>query len=287
MFQLIKRREMKVTPDMAGRFSNLNAYEGQRPEVKRHTEMLMDCIENGSFTLGWFAVANCKWNGCGQLLANGQHQASAIMQTGKTVTAIVDEYDCETPEDFSKLYRTFDNNRTRTLAEIALPEARALKLDWSKKFISQLLAGVAYLEGSKHEHKTKRVQALKKYIREGNLIHDIFTPVPFPEYRHMARGPVIASMIITFRKDAAAAETFWEEVRDGDNLKASSPSLKLRNYLLSTTVGVGRGVSAPSLNAAVSYNEMYAKCITAWNAYRRGDPTALKFYADKPIPKPI
>jgi hypothetical protein len=150
-----------------------------------------------------------------------------------------------------------------------------------------MLAGISFLEGHSGVHKNKRVEFLKRYIKEGSSIHDILSPVPFPEYRHLARGPVIAAMIITFRKCAAEAEAFWEDVRDGEDLPGKSPALKLRNYLLSATVGVGRGVSSPSLNAAVGYREMYGKCIIAWNASRKGDPTALKFFIDKPLPKAI
>jgi hypothetical protein len=128
---------------------------------------------------------------------------------------------------------------------------------------------------------------MKKYIAEGNSIFEIFSAVTTPEFKHLYRGPVVAAMIVTFKKCSADAEVFWEEVRDGENLKGSSPSLKLRNYLLSTTISFGRGVNAPSLNAAVSFREMYSKCIIVWNAYRRGDSTQLKFYADKEIPKAV
>jgi hypothetical protein len=285
MFQLVQRKIKKVGVDEAEKFQSYNCYDGQRPQRPKHVGILAEAMIDGTFTLGHIAIARQGWNGGEWMLANGQHQCAAILQVGAPIVAVVEEYDCQTPEDFARLYRTFDNNAVRSLSEIALPEARALKLDWGRRFISIILSGISFIEGHNGVHKSKRVEFLKKYIREGRLIHDLFKPVIFPEYRHLARGAVVAAMIMTLRKDAAEAETFWEEVRDGENLRGNSPSLRLRNYLLSTTIGVGRGVTSPSLNAAASNREMYGKCIVAWNAYRRGDPTALKFYADKPLPK--
>jgi hypothetical protein len=54
-----------------------------------------------------------------------------------------------------------------------------------------------------------------------------------------------------------------------------------------TSVAVGRGVSAHTLSNPASYREMHGKCIVAWNAFRRSDSTALKFFADKELPKVI
>lgn len=286
MFHRTKRKDLKVGVEQAKKLSTLNTYEGQRPMRPKHVRVLVEEMINGTFTVGHIAVAYCKWLEK-WVLANGQHQCAAVLEAGKPIEAAVEEYECETPEDFARLYRTFDNNAVRSLSEIALPEARAQGLSWSRKFIGIMLAGISFLEGHSGVHKNKRVEFLKRYIKEGSAIYDIISPFTFPEYRHLARGPVIAAMIITFRKCSADAEVFWKDVRDGENLPGKSPALKLRNYLMSATVGVGRGVSSPSLSAAVSYREMYGKSIVAWNAFRNGDPTALKFFIDKPLPKAI
>jgi hypothetical protein len=285
MFELVSRKIKEVGLKDAERFLSFNNYEGQRPVRKKHVAMLAEEMNEGRFTFGNIAVARQGWNGGDQMMANGQHTCIAILETGESIPAVVEEYNCKTPEDFAALYRTFDNNAVRSLSEIAYPETRALKLDWTRKFIGIILAGISFIEGHTGMHKNKRVEYLKKYIKEGTFAHDILSPVSSSERRHMERGPVIAAMFLTFRKCAADAERFWEDVRDGENLPGKSPALKLRNYLMQASVSVGRGVSTPSLNAAVTYREMYGKCIVAWNAYRRGDATALKFYADKELPK--
>jgi hypothetical protein len=287
MYQLISRKIKAITPDVAETILAANVYDGQRAIKKNHIKVLVDAIENGLFTVGHIAIAHQGWNGGDAMLANGQHTCTAVINTGLTINAVVDEYNCKTPEDFALLYRQFDNNASRTLDEITLPEARALNLDWNKQVIKAVMVGISMLENNPGAHKNTKVESLKKYIDEGNFVNDILSCVKSTESKHIRRGAVVAAMIVTFRKNHGDAETFWEEVRDGENLKGSSASLKLRNYLLSTNTKHGRGVNAPSLNAAASNKELYAKCIIAWNAYRRGDSTQLKFYANKETPKPV
>lgn len=289
MYQLISRKIKEITPDVADKILQSNIYDGQRPKKERHIKVLCDAIENGLFTVGHIAIAKQGWNGGDTMLANGQHQCTAVINTGLPINAVIDEYQCKTPEDFALLYRQFDNNATRTLADIALPEAKALGIKWSKEVINRVLSGIGFLENHNtlSTHKNKRVESLKKYIAEGNAINDILSCVNSSENKHLRRSAVIAAMIVTFKKCSADAETFWEEVRDGENLKSSSPTLKLRNYLLSTNTAFGRGVNAPSLNKAAGTREMYSKCIIAWNAYRREDSTQLKYFADKETPKAI
>lgn len=287
MYQLIRKKMEEITPEKAEMISRLNTYIGQRPKKEKHTKMLCNVIEKGLFTTGDIALGKQGWNGGEMMVANGQHTCDAVMLTGKPITAVVSEYYCKTPEDFALLYRQFDNTPPRTLAEISLPEARSLNLDWNKQVIQAVMCGIGLLEGHNGTHKNTRVESLKNYVDVGNFINDILSCVRLTESKHIRRAAVVAAMIVTFRKNHADAETFWEEVRDGENLKGRSPSLKLRNYLMTTNTNVGRGVNSPSLTTAASSKEIYAKCIIAWNAYRRGDSTALKFFANKETPKPV
>jgi len=287
MFQLIEKKLREITPDMAEEFLNANIYAGQRPIRKKHLRVLSEAIESGVFLTGNIALAKQGWNGGDHMLANGQHQCEAVIATGKPIVAVVEEYQCKTPQDFAMLYRQFDNNAVRSLAEIAIPEAAALNVQWSKRLISVLLAAISFLEGHIGMHKNERVTYLKKYLKEGNFVQEIIGCANPSEIAHMKRSPVIAAMISTYRKCASDAETFWEEVRDGEHLSGASPSFKLRNYLLTTSISFGRGVNANSLNAAAGVKEIYSKCIVAWNAYRTSGRTTLKYFADKEIPKAV
>lgn len=283
MFELVSRKIKQVTPDLAAQFLAANSYAGQRPMRKKQIKAITAAVETKRFLTGSIAVAHQGWNGGDLMLANGQHQCTVVVETGLPINAVIEEYNCKTPEDFADLYRQFDNNAGRSLAEIAIPEAAALKLNWRKNFITALLSAVSFLENQNGMHKNERVTFIRKYLKEGNFIKDIISAATDSDTKHLRRSPVIAAMIVTFKKCAADAEVFWEQVRDGDNLPASSPALRLRNYLLSTSISFGRGVNAESLNASASVKEMYAKCLVAWNAYRSGGTTQLKYFPGKEI----
>lgn len=289
MYQLLSRKIKTVSPRVADEILKANIYDGQRSIRKKQIKILTDAITSGVFTVGHIAIAHQGWNGGDLMLVNGQHQCNAVINTGKSVEAVVEEYQCKTPEDFSLLYRQFDNNATRTLSDVALPEARALKLDWSKKFLTKFLTGIDFVEGwlSYNTTKNEKIEYLKKYIPEGNFVNKLMNERTAPEVKHIFRGIVIAVMIVTYKKSQSDAYIFWREVRDGENLPSSSASLKLRNYLMSTMCSFGRGVNAPSLNASASYHEMYSKCVNAWNAYRKNEPTRLKYFPDKDLPKAV
>jgi hypothetical protein len=289
MFELVSSKIKMVTPEMAERFIECNHYQGQRPIRPRHLRGLIKAIETGRFHIGHIVTARQGWNGNDDLGANGQHQCMAVIHTGKTIRAVVEEYACKTPEDFAELYRQFDVHASRNLAERALPEVIALNLDWKKRFITVMLSGIAIVEGKtiQEDNKNAKIEGIKKYTKEGNAINEIITCVNVSESKHLMRSPVIAAMIVTCRKNSADFEEFWEQVRDGENLKGSSPALKLRNFLLSTTVSIGKGRDAEYLNKAASVKEMYSKCIAAWNAYRTHGKTALRYYPDKEAPRAI
>ena len=288
MFHLLNRKFEKVTLDIAEQFLTHNTYPYQRPIRKKNLRKITSAINTGRFLVGYIAIAKQGWNGGDRMMVNGQHQCLSVIETGKPITAVIEEYECPTPEDFADLYRQFDNHGERSLAEVAIPEAGALDLNWSKSLLNKMLAAIVFLENHHNNlPKNEKILLLKKYIREGNFINETINCVKGTEAAHILRSPVIAAMISTYRKCSSGAEIFWEEVRDGERLSAKDPSFKLRNYLLTTSIGYGRGVNANMLNASAAPKEMYAKCIVAWNAYRTDGTTSLKYFAGKETPKAV
>lgn len=289
MYQLLNRKTIQVTPQMAEKFLEANNYVGQRPLNQSKLKRLVNAIKDGVFTTGLIAISKQGWNGGDPMMANGQHQCNAIIATNKTVFAYLEEYSTKTLEDFALLYRQFDNHGNRNLTDVSFMETIALGLDWAKDFVTRFLSAIAFMEGWRNSRydKNDKVEYLKLYVDEGNFIYGLLKERSTTEVRHLRRGVVMAAMITTYQKNHTISKTFWTEVRDGENLKSTSASLKLRNYLLSTACSVGRGVTANNLNDPVSEREMFSKCIIAWNAYRKGDTTALRYYPNKPIPKAL
>lgn len=286
MFRLISAEKIVVNEKKAQGFLNMNTYDAQRKANPKHILKLANKMEDGTFLTGHFATATMNYNGRQTVLVNGQHQAQAILKAGETVDALYEHFECDTPEDFSDLFRQFDDNRIRSFGDCAKVEARALNINWNYRIISLVAAAAALVDGKQFNSKTDRIECLKNYLREGSFINSILSEKE-SENRHMLRQPVVFAMILTWKKNHEAAKDFWMKVRDGEGLKKDMPEYKLRNYLMQVTCFKGMGARLASVRQPASYHEMASKCITAWNAYRKGETTSLKYFVDKQIPKAI
>lgn len=289
MYQLIKRKEINLTPVSAASILETNEYEQQRVLRPARVAMLRRCMQDGTFLTGYIALAKCLYNGGKTVLLNGQHQCNAVLQEGKNIPAIHEMYLCESPEDTALLYRQFDNTPSRSLNDIARPEAAAFGIEWPLQVVGLVISAATILEKAKHLSKNEKLGLLKPYRVAGAFVANILSPdnVLHRSVKHLTRAAVIASMIITWRKNPQDAFYFWTKIRDGEILKKNMPEYKLREYLTHCNLSTPRSYSIKSSGNVVTTHEIMSKCITAWNAYRKKTSTDLKYYMDKPIPRAI
>jgi len=283
MFTENSTKIIMVDKQQAADFLKLNTFESQRKINTNHLKKLEREIEGGTFRVGEIATAIKHYNGGEKVLINGQHQAQAIINTGTKIKAVYEVYDVFTPTDLSLLFRKFDNNFVRTLGQKSIVEAKALGVPWSNKVISLMTSAVRYKTGPYIKFTDSAIDDLRHYLKVGDFVNSLFEEsekLPM----HLTRGPVVHAILLTWEKSQSDTERFWKLVRDGESLKKSDPAFSLRDYLLTTSVGVGRGVSDTK---RASQHEMVSKCVTAWNAYRKGTKTDLKYYSIKPIPKAV
>jgi hypothetical protein len=270
MFRIESRSLKTVSPDAAKRLLTTNNYGAQRKLRPQHVQRLIGEIENDRFTTGHIALAT---NGDGRrYLMNGQHQLHAIIETGIPVEALIEEATCQTAEDMSMYFGQFDVNESRSLSDLVHAEVYSMGVSWNHRTGPLVATAMVSLSSMSKASKYDRAKLVRNFRREANFV-DAFINV---NSKHIQKGPVVASMIQTFWKDPKQAEEFWSAVETGEMLTKGDPRLKLRSFLLSVTFE-GNGETA-------TRKEVHAKCITAWNAWRRGKPTALKFYPSKPIP---
>jgi len=102
--------------------------------------------------------------------------------------------------------------------------------------------------------------------------------------RFLLRGPVVGAIYGTYRKSKSASREFWEMVKTGDGRPAKAPDRKLRDFLMLHSVQSGRGAK---LARATIPKEFFVKSILAWNAWRRNEPTDLKYYHDAKRKVPV
>jgi hypothetical protein len=281
MFKEISTKIIYLDPLLAEEMLNLNTFECQRRINEKHVRKLGIEIENGTFRVGEIATAVKRYNGNAKVLINGQHQCHAVLNTGKEIKVVFENYDVFDPLDLSLLFRKFDNHFQRTIGQKSIVEARALGISWTNRIVSLVTAAICYKNNFKTADMT--IDALRHYLKVGDFVNNLFHQSEnLP--RHLMRGPVVHAIMLTWEKSQSDSDKFWKQVRDGENLKKSDPTFMLRDYLLSTSVGYGSG--AKDARKASSH-EMTSKSIAAWNAFRRNGKTDLKYYSVKPIPKAV
>jgi hypothetical protein len=281
---------VRATAKLAKGFAEMQACESERPYKPPIAAMIRDALLTSQFRTAVWAKAHCREDGSVRRV-NGKHSSTEIdklYEAGKLTVApvvTVEEYTCDTLADVADLYATFDPGRSsRSANDInAIYHAAAPKLaDVARGSFNLAVAAVAY--ATWEDQYTKHIardQALLALEFPGFILwlHDL---VHGRQAKFLLPGTVAAAMFHCWRKSQQAATEFWQAVRDGTDPAPTSPSRRLQKYLL-TGSNIGR-VSG-GVKVLASQREMYVKSLHAWNAYRRGGATDLKYYRNAKVPK--
>jgi hypothetical protein len=138
------------------------------------------------------------------------------------------------------------------------------------------------ISGAEEWPKREKAHLLGLYVKQGGFVNNIVKDSR--SSRHLMRSPVVRAMMETYDKDWQSAKIFWEDVRDGAELKKNDPALLLKNYLQMAAISA-RNVKSAYRQESVTAREMYVKCLHAWNASRSGTKTNLRYLPDAPIPR--
>jgi len=272
MFTITSTTNTVITPEMASDLLSKNNYMSQRNLNKSHVVMLRRAIESGDFHIGSVCVARDE-NG-DEFLMNGQHQLNAVLLSGVPIKATVIEAHCPTRADLSRLFAQFDVGRNRSLTDIVTAEVGSASVKWHWRTGSLVAASLNILLDNKNQSRYEKAANVTRHIPVGNFVNQFMDE----STKHIWKAPVIAAMIKTYWKDREVAKDFWNGVAYGEMLKSTDARMVLREYLISIK---------NQKSAAQSRKEIIAKCVTAWNAYRCGKKTSLKYFADRPIPAAI
>lgn len=274
MFLLTREILTKIDPEEANKQLENNMFGSQRPLRLYHVNMLSREMENGYFLTGDIAIANCNGH---KYLVNGQHTLHAVKKSGKAIRVKISEYECESVADVSSLFRRFDNNLCRSLADVSVAEANALGIEWKKRVV-QLVVTAASMRNQlngKSGVKNRKAELLKDYEKHGDFLASLLEP--WKVSKHLMRGAVVDAIFRTYEKDEADAWYFWERVKTGERLDSTDPEYLLREFLIATRSrlsSIRRGD-----------REVLYKCIYAWNSFRDGKLCkVLKYSSSYAIP---
>lgn len=278
---------VKVTHALANLYAEMQACPNDRPIRKAITTAIASAVNAGDFRSCSWASCFCKETGV-EYRINGKHTSNVFASmngTLPTVYVTIERYEADNLEDVAKLYATFDTRvSARTARDIYLAFAasdnRLATLPSS--IIGLAATGLSFARwenGSQVGHPPEeRAGLLLDHPEFALFLHDILKG----DCRHIKRGPVAAAMSITFEKCKSASSDFWSLVRDESGPRNDTPDRVLAKYLRKKSINVGGG--AKSSKDSVSTREVFVKCIHAWNAWRRGAISDLKYFSDAKTP---
>lgn len=281
----------KLTRGLSDEFSGMTPAPHDRPLNPTRSAVLKSAVDKGEFRTCEWASAYCEETKQ-TYRVNGKHTSTLLSSMNgefpKGLSVIVEHYHCDTMADVAALYCTFDrrisSRSSGDINRIWSATCNALD-DVSPRFVDIGITGISYFfweDGATHHPAEERAQLCIAYSEFICWISDLMSGLDVKKTKHMRRGPVVAAMFATWKKSKSLATEFWTAVRDATGAKPDVADRKLEKYLSAISI---RGNHAGA--TVVSPREAYCKCVHAWNAWRDGQKTDLKYYpaAKTPIAK--
>lgn len=279
-------------------FYTMDKVPYERKLSERRIDVYTRILNNREFRpVTWASVA-CRETG-NTYRVNGQHTATMLHRIDGKLPELfvtVERYVADTLHDVGSLYNTFDSGAaSRTTGDInmafaaTVPELSGIQ----SRFINLVVSAASFHQWSEQELRkvpqAERAELILENISFAKWLADIIPGGKGRKHvanRILCRAPVINAMMITYRSKPRIATDFWEAVRD-ETEDQGTPTRLLARYLLTSVLSGGRsgGKTGAGADKIASSREMYAKSIHAWNAWRAGEPTTLRYVATAPVPK--
>lgn len=283
MFKQVSLDLVPLTRSFAKTFSEMPTYGGDRDREsltgKRRIQWLETKIEDGEFYSPVWSTARL---GGREYRVDGGHSSRMLTHLNGSfpqgLQVAIRRFDCRTEMDMAMLFDQFDHRRSLRDMKDKINAHKAIEPNLSDVSMSNLkilLAGLSYcLSGCGEERsldEDERVRLLhehQKFIKWGARFLSAYT----------RRCGVIAAMYAMWRKNEWEAEVFWDEAINASNPDAISPTRRLNTFLMTSHADIRAGLNKWNQRA------MYVKCIHAWNAWKKGHQTDLKYHPRAPLP---
>jgi hypothetical protein len=280
---------IKCTKALVAEFAGMEPAPNDRELRPKRQSFIKSEVEKNTFRLAGFASCKCKETGK-LYRVNGKHTSMVLSELNghfpKELFATVERYEADTLRDVAELYSTYDRRESiRTTNDInkAFAAANPDLAEIQPRILSLAVTGMSYsLWEDGYSMKPVDVRAALALDNPTFVmwLYFLFGESCGQQFKMLRRGAVVAAMFGTWKKAPKKAEEFWQAVRDEAIANRDDPTRTLARYLREAVVRTlrrGNGTSETS-------HAMYSKCIHAWNAWRGGEATSLKYYADKPTP---
>jgi len=244
--------------------------------------MLEDAFIEGLFHDPDWAIV---WFRGRKMRANGKH--SSLFLAGlngdfpKGLSVRIQQFECDTEIDLATLFAQFDPSRSVRTRGDNINVHRAIEptlREVSQTSTACAVAGLTWLLRQDAGVTFKESDQLQLVHSHAEFIAWVDQYVGM---RRLKRTGVVAAMFATWSKDATAAKAFWDHTREQDHEDPKHPTRKLGRFLELSILDP----TDPQTKQKWDTRAFYVKCIHAWNAFRAGEGTDLKYHPTAPLPK--
>lgn len=282
---MIKHHSTKIVPltrELVDNTLHAPRCKGERKLQRKRLGFLGKRLTEGLFYPPRWSFAS--FNGT-RYRMNGQHSSKILSEASEELfphdmVAIIDEFQVDNDQDLADLFAQFDAKASsRTRGEVVNAHGR-IHTEYEGLSQTQLTAcatGIVYGLLNGEEVRTIPDEDRGRYLHE--YVDFVIWVNEFIKVRKLLRGPVIGAMFRTYASDKYAALTFWRWVRDENHPQVTHSTRVLAEFL--------KMYPDKKHKKAFAWNSraFYVKCLHAWNAYRAGTITVLKYHCNAPIPK--
>jgi hypothetical protein len=274
-----KPRVVSITKKIAEQWRDMPTVESDRNLSLKRVDAYKKMAVQGLFRPITWARAVCMETR-ETYRVNGKHTSVAMSDMESVpegIVAVVEEYHCDTMRDVVALYNTYDsriqmrstNDINKSFAAVD-PELHDVPL----RVISRCITAMS-LKRWRMSYDKVSAQERAEMIFEPDgkaFIRWCYETLgDTKSSRRMCRAPVMWAMYDTWLRSHKDATEFWLAVRDETGVNNKLPDRKLSRWLHEN--------STDAMGRTRGTYEMYAKCIIAWNSWRSGTATDLKYFA--------
>jgi hypothetical protein len=292
-----KPRTVQADYKLVHEFKEMTPAPRDRPLSERRIDVYIKLLEEGQFRPVTWASAACQETG-ETYRVNGKHTSEMLsrLHSIPEFYVVLERYTCATLDDVAMLYATFDSKmQSRSAKDIYLSFAGVIPRlrDLPQNIINLSVCGMALEtfgpEMYANTQPAERAELLMdnvpfvmwlRDLLEGGSTSSEIVRANHTRCPHLRRQTVVAAMFACRKRSVEKATEFWTEVRDETGGKPTDPSRKLARFL--TTMSISKKDSGGKVQ--MTPKAVYAKCLHAWNAWRRGETTNLNYYPGKPMP---
>lgn len=282
MFRATNEYTTQITPELARYVQSMTPVSKERKLREPHIYTLTEIVlKNDHREFDWRIA---RLPDLSEIRVDGQHSSEAWCRLfrndgGHVGFAKMAYYDVKTWEEVAALYETFgaDFEKRSFKDRIGATIAHDPVLhNYTIDHCSTCARGIIYATWGRTASKYSMQTQITEFTNNKMFVpwaEDIFRATSSARSQYLRRSAVASAMFSTYQEDPIRAKTFWLEVAMGTNVdQKSGPSMLF--FFLSTHKVVNRctGARQPS----VTNEELHARSLTGWRAWRDGHQTTLR-----------